>query len=530
MTRPVGRIEVWEPGGGSALYTIDDAVGIYYKEIITDGVGNFNFTCYSHKDFSGNYTYPNIDLHDTVKIWLDYDTIAGNPNFIGRVTKRSGPLLTSTGWVRKIAGLSQGEILLRRFKTNKYYDGTGASTIVTEWANDLSLGTGEIAADATAVTLEVRTKSYFDLLRWISDYWVSAGTQLKKDFWVDLSGNLVWKNRPLRTSGVETFSTSDFLEDPLVEREVETVKNNILVYGSADKPLPVDKDSWTDSLTSWSASAGSVDLNAVAPKVGTYTIRGYTGGGASVITMKRTFSRITIRDINELKFWFTGANFAYSANEVRLHAPDNSNYFSTSITIDGNWHFYDLPLGPNNEYDAATNPDGTWSKTGSPNWWDIQAIEYHVDYDSNDRYVHVDGLYFYPDRWTNSASDATSKTTYGQRGLEVTDDKLHSDSDCQKRAETLLYQLKDHPMQITVTVKGNDNVLVGDRLTMTIPSEGISSASYDVVAVENLLNLDNWTTKITMVNSANWRVPLKLRRAAEMQRRIRELGIERGLK
>ena len=530
MTRPVGRIEVWEPGGGAALYTINDAVGIYCKEIITDGVGNFNFTVYSHKDFSGTYYYPNIDLGDTVKIWLDYDTIAGNPNYIGKVTKRSGPLLTETGWVRKIAGLSQGELLLRRFKKNKYYDAIGASTIVTEWANDLGLGAGDITADATAVTLEVRTKTYFDLLRWISDYWANAGVQIKKDFWVDLDGDLVWKVRPLRSAGVESLTTSDFLSDPLVEREVDSVKNDIVVYGEATKPKPSDKDSYTEPASSpppgWSASSGTVDRDDSDPQVGTYSVRG-SDNGTNTSTFKYDLPLINIRDINKLRFWHRINVAAPVSKVVRLHAPDNANRFETTMVGGvGAYTFNDLALGPDQVNHATENPNGIWTATGSPNWWNIEYIEFSVVWVDPNRTVDIDGLYFYPERWSSSASNAASKTSYGQRDMEVTDDKLHSDSDCQKRAETLLYQLKDPPVQITVTVRGNDNVLVGDRLTMTIPSEGITTQPYDVIAVENLLNLDNWTTTVTMVNSANWRAPLQLRQQVEMRRRIRELGVE----
>jgi hypothetical protein len=526
MTRPVGRIEVWEPGGGAALYTINDAVGIYFKEILTDGVGNFNFTCYSHKDFSGTYTYPNIDLGDTVKIWLDYDAIAGDPNFIGKVTKRSGPLLTETGWVRKIAGLSQGEILLRRQKKNKFYDAVAAATIVTEWADDLSLGTGDIGAEATTVNLEVQTKSYFDLLRWISDYY-DAGGSLKKDFWVDLDGDLVWKDRPLRTVGVETLTTADFLSDPLVERELEPVKNDITVYGAAEKPVPSDKD-YCESLTDWVEEDGTIDLYGPnGQKVGDYTIRGYTGAGASLCKFKRTLDRLTVRNLRTVYFWhYTAANI--NDAEVRLHCPDSSNRFKVDLATPNNdWTFNEISLGESNTYYSDSNPNGEWTKTLSPNWWDIKAVEFYFDYSVNDRYSHVDGLYFYPERWSGNANNYT---TYRSE-WEVTDNKLHSDSECATRAETLLYQYETAPTQITVTVQGNDNVLVGDRLTMTIPSEGISAQPYDVIAVENRLNLDNWTTTPIMVNSANWRGTFQFRRQFEMRKRIRELSMdEKGVK
>lgn len=529
MTRPVGKIEVWEPDAGSALYSITDFVSVYYKDILTAGVGNFTFQVYSHKDFSGTYFYPNIDVNDKIKIWLDWDTVAGDANFIGKVTKRSGPILTPTGWVREISGLSQGEVLLRRFKKNKFYMGINASAIVEEWADTLGLGKTQITADTNQPDIEVRTKTYFDLLRYISDYWLDATHKIKKDFHVasNATKDLVWKVRPFRTAGVESFTTSDFLVDPQVIRAVNSVKNDITVYGFAEKPKPATKDDWTETLTDWSAVTGTLSLSDADPKKGSYDIMCWTGGAGTSVTFKRDIPRVHIRDINTLYFWFATA--ACDHSEVKLFGPDSTNRFTCPLQKITGWTFWQLPLGPNAEYDAVENPNGVWTKVGSPNWWDIEWIEFYVDFGVADRYCHVDAIYFYPDRWIGSASDATSQTNYERRDLEKTDDKLHSDGDCAKRAETLLYQLKDLPIQIKIAVLGNDNVLIGDRLTMTIPSEAISADPYDVVAVENALTLDNWITQPTMVNTVNIRELLAtspLRSLIGLKRHLRELAMD----
>jgi len=112
--------------------------------------------------------------------------------------------------------------------------------------------------------------------------------------------------------------------------------------------------------------------------------------------------------------------------------------------------------------------------------------------------------------------------------MEVTDDKLHSDSDCQKRAETLLYQLKDTPTQITMTVNGNSNILIGDRLSITLANEGISAANYDVLAVEQIFDLNCWITRATMIDSANVRAEMEtspLRTMRRLHKQLRELSL-----
>ena len=54
-------------------------------------------------------------------------------------------------------------------------------------------------------------------------------------------------------------------------------------------------------------------------------------------------------------------------------------------------------------------------------------------------------------------------------------------------------------------VPGNTNVLIGDRLTLTIPAEGITAASYDITSVTQQLTND-FRTFIECVSTSNSRV------------------------
>jgi len=72
--------------------------------------------------------------------------------------------------------------------------------------------------------------------------------------------------------------------------------------------------------------------------------------------------------------------------------------------------------------------------------------------------------------------------------LVVIDDNLRSDAECESRANTLKAKLKDPTTQIDVLTTLNLNILIGDRLSMTIPAEGIAAANYDVLSVEHTLS------------------------------------------
>jgi len=506
MTNPVYKIETYT--GAAKDHTIEkNALNIYFKEVVTDGIGHFSFMVPTKKN-GGTYIYDDIALYDKVKIYLGYDNVGETPNFVGRVGTISAPLSIQGGYVRVISGLSQGEILLDRLKKNKYYDAVGASTIVTELASDLGLGTGQIAADATAVTMEVRTKTYFDVLKAISDYWYNAGTQIKKDFYVDVNNNLVWKSRPIRTAGVETLTVGENVLHYDVTRQIRAVRNDIVVYGKPERYLPSDKDEWTESLTNWSASSGSLSLNSTDEQVGTYCIQCNSGEG-STNTFKRDLNRITIRTIQKLNLYRYCDSYIIAA-KVRLLAPDTSNYFEADMGSGLLWYFYTFEMGPDHVYDATERPTEPWTETGSPNWWDIQGLQFHFTHSvGTGKNSLVDGIYFYPERFVGTGTDAGSKTAYGTRELEVSDVNLASDSDCTKRAETLLYQRKDPPIQIDMTVVGNTNILVGDRLVQSIPAENISAVNFDVIAVEQSFSAQGFMTKLTMMNSVNVREPLE---------------------
>ena len=528
MTRPVGKIEVWEPGGGSALYTVTDFVDVYYKEIITYGVGNFRFRVYSHKDFSGTYYYPNIDLGDSVKIWLDWDTVAGDANFIGKVTKRSGPIRTPTGWIREICGLSQGEVLLRRHMKNKLWIDEDASAVAGAIATECNLGIGDIQSDTTDVTINVEAKRCFDVLTQVSDYWTPGGT-VKKDFWVDLDGDLYWHGRPFRTDGVESFTTSDFLEPSpyFVIRHITPVKNDIVVYGAYKKQTPAN-EAWTEGvncLDYWIAIKGTLSREVAGAQVGSDFVKCTCPAGDDDMDYRCFFDSLRIRDGTELVFYLNSNQDPSDEKRCRIRAPDFTNRFDATALNVGlfDWDKNTLPLGPSA---MSGLPNGIWTRTGDANWNDVTSIGFKFNWPDIDKYMGVDGIYVLPTYFKGSKSDYAGTD---RRELEVTDDKLESDSTCQKRAETLFYTKSNYPIQITVTVKGNDNVLVGDRLTgITIPSEGISDATFDVIAVENIFDLNNWVTRPTMVNSINIRRPIQTptRRLAEMYLQMQELATQ----
>ncbi len=329
--------------------------------------------------------------------------------------------------------------------------------------------------------------------------------QFSKDFLVNTDGHLHWKSRPWRTAGVETLTVGDnILSYELLKGPVEKVFNSITVKGVAEAPYPRNHDDWTDALDNWTASSGTLALNADC-KYGDYSIECDSPAGSAIAEFKRTLPVWTIRDTNKLRYWVKH-EVAAASSVVRILCPDTSNYYETGQSTGVAWAFQDFNIGPEYVYHVDHNPDGIWTATSSPNWWDMQGIQFRADAGMVSKWIKVDGIHWFPDRWTDTATNAASKTSYGQRDMEVTDEKFHDDSECEHRSETLLYQMKDPATQIIMTVKGNNNIKCGDRLSITLPADGISAANYDVIAVEQIyVRPNNWTTKATMINTANIR-------------------------
>ena len=521
MTIPVYKIEVYD-SSDTLTHTIEDeALSIMVKEVLTDNIGTFSFTLPTVKGLTNKYYFNDIAVHNKVKIWLGYNSVSGDPITVGRIYRITAPLNAQSGYLRHFSCYNQSEILQRRIKTRKVWEGIGASTIVTELANDLGLGTTEIETDTTAVTLTVDADTYFNVLKKVSDYWYDASTQIKKDFYVDINNNLVWKSRPIRTSGVETLTVGDNLLSYNVVRDITKVKNKIWVYGRdapydpnravvnyAGRTYPSDGDSWTYG-TGWTATAGTLSSDTTNPKVGANDLR-CASNDDYLCQYHRTFSQLSVEGkagYSALQFWGRRSALLSSYHHVRLWCPDNSNYFEWEFADPGSngvWAFRITRLGDNNTYDADTNPNGEWVAHGSPSWNDIEGIEFVVNSGVSFNW-DIDGLCFSFGRWRATAEDATSQSNYGQRDYMVVDDTLYSDSDCQKRAETLLYQLKDPVIRLDISTPGNTNIKIGDRLTITIPAEGISAQSFDVISVTHRFSSEGFITNASLVSTENVR-------------------------
>lgn len=508
MTKPVYKIETYTAAVLDHTIT-KDVITLHVKNRVTSAPGLFSFSVPTKKN-GDTYYYNDVALDDKVKIWLGYDSVSGDPDFVGKILNISAPLSVPSGYIRVFTGKDQGEILERRQKT-KYWQAIGAATIVEELCDDLGLDKTEVTADATAVTLTAINEPYWHLLQRLSDYWASGGTQIKKDFFVSWDDKLHWKVRPIRTTNLETLTVGYNIASYNVMRDAKAIKNKIRVYGAMTKTYPTDIDGLTDAVTDWAAGGGDSVATDTDRKCGDYSVKisdAGTGANATRSNIGTISALYPDRETYKyLNFHFkiaddAGAPVPYM--ECALNAPDATDIFKWIIYWNttpragplDTWLSASLPLG--DPYVVA----GKWIKFVNAAWDNIQAIRFTVyDAGASNISVKIDCLHFSHARYYDLA-DAGAAVV---REYAVVDDNLLTDSDCQKRAETLLYQMQNTPIRIDVVTPGNMNLLVGDRLSMTIPAADISAVNYDVAEVDHNLSKVGFVSTVKMVNTADKR-------------------------
>jgi hypothetical protein len=157
-----------------------------------------------------------------------------------------------------------------------------------------------------------------------------------------------------------------------------------------------------------------------------------------------------------------------------------------------------------NVHDASSNPSGKWVKFGSPNWETIEGLEIYTINLGNGNVYDVDGLCFSQGRWRKSPlSDAASVASYGEFDQIVVDDNLRADSQCENRGNAMLWQNSDTGQRLDLTCVGSNNILLGDRLTVTLPREGVTATNFYVLAVDQNYDVKEWQTKVTCIGSSD---------------------------
>jgi len=292
--------------------------------------------------------------------------------------------------------------------------------------------------------------------------------------------------------------------------DLHRVRNSIKQYGKRGKPYPPD-ESWSEATTGWTVLDGSLDTDTDRI-IGTCSLKG-TASGSSFMQFYRTFAQLNA-DPKTFKTNFSRLYFLLKLHavtgggmHVRLYAPDASNYFDYPLWRDRDysadpgvllWTPIELNLGP--DYETVYESRGMWTKGGSPDWANIQGINFFFILGITN-YALFDDLKFMDTFFSGETTDTASIAAYGIRCAKPAyDDALKTDVECLARAESIKAVLKDPVTVLSdVTVDG-DYWMDPGVLTRVVVANDALDYYFRIVQATHVVRGTQWDAILTLSN------------------------------
>lgn len=394
---------------------------------------------------------------------------------------------SSESYVR-ISGRCWGERLFRRVVTKSYVNVKGEDIVkdLIDYYVGLSHVRGGVElveqTDTTYTSLTYKDTPVGDVLRYIAESADKQGV-IGYDFRVAPDGKFEFFPKNSKTSSV---SLDERVEQSEYSLDVHRVRNRIVVYGSADKSVPADKDAWTESLSpldgAWTATAGTVSFDTDVKVKGSGSVKTYVENFycAGCVFTLNTGKLVDTEQYPVLNLWLN-RDSTFNGNVSLTLFDDLDRAATHELTVGaGKWFQAQLGVGFGNA--------DLWQVQSGFDWthiWRVRVICWFDDLGTGAFWV--DGLFFGGRRYVSVAEDAASQTGLGLRELVEVNEEVWSDLECMGRAGTLLANLKDAAECLTLRSSvldyGATPILAGDSVHVLLPVEGVD-ADFRVLSVE----------------------------------------------
>lgn len=402
----------------------------------------------------------------------------------------------------RVSGRCWGERLFRRVVTKTYENKKGEEIVkdLVDYYVGLShvRGSTELIedTDTTYMRLEYENTPVIDVLRYVAESADKAGI-IGFDFRVAPDGKFEFFPKNSKTSAV---SLSERIESSEYRRDIHRVRNKIVVYGVADKSVPIDKDAWTESLSpadgSWSATSGIVSLDSGVKVKGTASIKTYAQNlsyAACVFTLNAE-KEVDAELYPVLNLWLSRENsFNGNATLTLFDTANKSAAHEFTVGVD-KWFQKQVRVG-------AANAD-LWQVEAGFDWTRIKKVRVVCWFmGTGTGSFWVDGLFFGGRRYSSTQENSGSQASYGLRELVEVDEELYSDNECASRAKALLAYLKDAAEDLklssTVINYGGSPLLSGDKVRVVLPNENVD-ADFRILSVEYRVDGRSQTLEIVL--------------------------------
>jgi len=477
-----------------------DVVELNVHLAVTEEVGSVNCLI---QNYEAKYTNQ-IMAGDLIEVAMSRTGESWVKMFKGRidaVAKRAEASLRGPQHFLRFRGRDLGGELFNRLVTKKYVNKEGSEIVKDVLVNYAPLtSVGVETTNSIYAEEEYENKPAWEIVEYVAETAKSAGNVIGFDFRCE-EGDLKFFPKSKYASSVVLDGIITLCEH---ESAIERVRNKIYVYGEASKPCPLDKDSWTESLTpsdgAWSSGTGtgSVSLDDAEKIVGIYCIKHAT-------TTSDYYGRavFTLNDGKEINAnAYPSVNFQIKeesafSGEVTLILEDvNGNWAAKEYRISNNkqWHFESFMCG------AEHADEWFGSNIANFNWEKIKKLLFDAHFSGvGTGAFWIDNLYFSKCRWSAIAEDSGSQSKYGVRELAIVDETLVSDDACAKLANAELKYKKDPAESLRVTVLGDPRIVAGETIHVTSPNEGID-ADYRIQTVDHFLDDEGeFETSLTLI-------------------------------
>ncbi|HZY93788.1 MAG TPA: hypothetical protein VFE98_02880 [Candidatus Bathyarchaeia archaeon] len=502
-----------------------------------------NDVSFALRNTGGRYlvTTP-LHLNDILYVYNGYiqddtQTKSLNKVFGGTITELS-PDLSARGDVIKLHCQGWAQALLNAYSLKEYgsqsinnsintMTGAVSDIITVVNAGGYQLTTNYIQSFANnALTYIIfKTEPAFNCIKQLCDLLTSnndpSGTSTQPvEFWVDNAENChlaalgAWGTDPNPSTYPNALNVGRDQISNALTSDIQHLVNQVHFWSITVKPP--DGDAWTETtpIGNWAFSSGATggtrtgplyDVGAGNFRVGAQSVTAsWTGATTGSLEADIRFTAVGGLDVTKLGGRIVPPRLKIylkcdtnpSGTVAKMYAPQIKCW--TTYATDG---FLSEPLplgvagaGPSNPKNAVTNTEWhLWEynlgpygdqfvKTGSPNWNNINVIEFGFQFveAKTSGQVWIDG--FRIDGQTHYiAKNSTKIASYGLRESHLVNHKIREPSELQLLAKAELFRSQRAVLRGTITVPGIPDVLPGQKVTVTAPSANLTVATLRIL-------------------------------------------------
>jgi len=413
----------------------------------------------------------------------------------------------------RVSGRCWGEKLFRKVVTKTYENQKGETIVKDLLDNYVGLShvrdSTELVedTDTTYTLLEYENTPVFDILKYIVESADKAGV-IGFDFRIEWDGKFAFFPKNSKTSPI---SLSETIEESRFSKDIHRIRNEITVYGAAEKANPSNKDAWTetldinnDTINDWTSGTGTgnVSLDGTKKILGSYSIKHTTTTpdyyGCAILTFPSGME-VDCNDYPSMTFQIAEQS-TFNGN-VGVELEDSAGMKvrrEIGISPNEKWHIQGFNVGKKHS-DEWTH--GVFNSQPF-NWASVKKIFWYCNFSGTGTgSFWVDNLFFNRRRWEATREDTASQSSYGLRELVEVDEELHSDNECDLRAKALLDHLSEPAefltLQTTCLDYGTNRLLPGDKIHVTLPNENVDS-DFRIINVEYQVTANDQTLEITL--------------------------------